>query len=420
MAENEKTRLALRGLEEDGGDLIKLAGMLAGWRDEVDLFDALRLHGDELFHSNLLAWLLNPVASHGLGDRFLRGFLTASGVPRAIRAVHRPSTMVQREKGLELDGEYGRLDVWMLNESANFVCAIENKVWASEGEGQLAWYRKVIHCRYPRHQVHFVFLTRLGAPPDDPEERDHWTTLSYTDIMRLVEETIAAAEETANGEVLAFLRQYAITLRRNIVSEVSNDVHELARLIYRKHKEAIDLIIKHQQRYEPNYVTEWFRMARDAIRGQPLWEEATCNHPYARFVSAEWEAYEELGLDEWPYSLLVFELHAAPGGLELYFSLAWGGDEQLRRRIFNEVKENPDVFDRAAAAYTDEFIRLHTVGMMLDERDREIWWDEVGTGETIAGRLEDFARSQFPAINGIIVDCLIAHRASKGMNKDNS
>ena len=419
-AENEKTRLSLRGLEEDGADLIRLAGMLAGWRDEVDLFDALGLHGDELFHSNLLAWLLNPVGSHGLGDRFLQGFLAASGVPRAMRAMHRPSTVVQREKSLECDGEYGRLDVWMINESANFVCAVENKVWATEGEGQLAWYRKVLARDYPNHRVHFVFLTRLGAPPDDPEEREHWTTLSYTDIMRLVEEAIAAAGDTANGDVLAFLRQYAITLRRNIVPEVSNDVHELARRIYRKHKEAIGLIIEHRERYEPNYVTEWFRMARDAIRGQPLWTEATCNRPYARFVSAEWEAYEDLALDDWPHSLLVFELHATPGGLELYFSLAWGGDEQLRRRIFKVVKANPDVFNCAEAVYTDDYIRLHTVGMMLDERDRDLWWDEAGTGETIAGRLEDFARSQFPAINEIIVDCLEAHRASMGMNKDKS
>ena len=40
------------------------------------------------------------------------------------------------------------------------------------------------------------------------------------------------------------LRQYAVTLRRNIVPEISNDAHALARKIYRKHKQAIDLIIE--------------------------------------------------------------------------------------------------------------------------------------------------------------------------------
>ena len=408
--------LALGRLEEDGADLDRLDGMLAQWRGEVDVFDALRLHGDEQFHSNLLAWLLDPRGNHGLGDLFLQGFLAESGAARAIRAADRPSTVVRREKSLELDGEYGRLDIWVLNETSDggFVCAIENKVWASDGEGQLAWYRKVLACDYPDQRVHRVFLTPWGVPPDDPQEREHWMTMSYTDVLGLVEETIAAAGDAANEDVLAFLRQYAITLRRNIVPEVSNDVHELARRIYRKHKRAIDLIIEHRERYEPNYVTEWFWMSRDAIAGQPLWSGATCNRPYARFIGADWESYEELVLDGWPNSLLLFELHATPSGLELYFSLAGSGDEQLRRMIFSAVKANPDVFDCEVPAYTDGFIRLHTVGMMLDEGDRELWWDEAVTGGTIAGRLEDFARSQFPAINKIIVDCLEDYRAKAG------
>ena len=276
--ENDRSRLALERLEEDGADLHRLDGMLARWQDEVDVFDALRLHGDEQFHSNLLAWLLDPRGSHGLGDHFLQRFLAASGAPRAIRAADRPSTTVRREKSLELDGEYGRLDIWMLNVGANFVCAVENKVWASEGEGQLAWYRRVLVLDHDGQCVHLVFLTPRGVPPDDPQEREHWVPMSYTDILRLVEETMAAAGDGANEDVLALLGQYAITLRRNIVPEVSNDVHELARRIYRKHKRAIDLIIEHRERYEPNYVTEGFRMIRDAIGRQPLWRDTTSNH----------------------------------------------------------------------------------------------------------------------------------------------
>ena len=225
--ENDRARLALERLEGDSGELGRLDGMLVEWQDEVDDFDALGLHGDEPFHSNLLAWLLDPKGSHGLGDHFLQGFLAACGASRAIRAADRPSTIVRREKSLELDGEYGRLDIWMLNVGANFVCAVENKVWASEGEGQLAWYRRALARDHHGHPVHLVFLTPQGVSPDDPEEREHWTTMSYTDILRLVEGTTAAAGDTANGDVLALLRQYAITLRRNIVPEVSNDVHEL-------------------------------------------------------------------------------------------------------------------------------------------------------------------------------------------------
>ena len=413
-AEDGKSRLALQRLEEDGADLVRLDEMLSEWRDEVDIFDVLGLDSSEEFHSTFLAWLLDPKGSHGLGDHFLQGFLAVSGAPRAIRAGDRPSTTIRREKHVALDGGRGRLDIRILNESARFLCAIENKIRAPESGNQLAWYRKVLEHDHPDCRVHRVFLTPRGVMPDDPEEREHWTAISYTDVLRLVEGAIAPEGNSANEDVVAFLRQYAITLRRNIVSEVSNDVHALARRIYRKHKQAIDLIIEHQERYEPNYVTEGVWMVREAIGKQPLWREARCDRPYARFVSADWTGYEELILDDWPYSLLLFELRVAGTGAELYFSMARGGDEAIRTKIFDRVKENLDTFNCNQPGYTDGFIRLHTVGDILEEADYESWWDEEKTRETVAKRLDNFCRNEFVGINEVIVRCLEDYRTDEG------
>ena len=413
-AEDGKSRLALQRLEEDGADLVRLDEMLSEWRDEVDIFDVLGLDSSEEFHSTFLAWLLDPKGSHGLGDHFLQGFLAVSGAPRAIRAGDRPSTTIRREKHVALDGGRGRLDIRILNESARFLCAIENKIRAPESGNQLAWYRKVLEHDHPDCRVHRVFLTPRGVMPDDPEEREHWTAISYTDVLRLVEGAIAPEGNSANEDVVAFLRQYAITLRRNLVSEVSNDVHALARRIYRKHKQAIDLIIEHQERYEPNYVTEGFWMVREAIGKQPLWREARCDRPYARFVSADWTGYEELILDDWPYSLLLFELRVSGTGAELYFSMARGGDEAIRTKIFDRVKENLDTFNCNQPGYTDGFIRLHTVGDILEEADYESWWDEEKTRETVAKRLDNFCRNEFVGINEVIVRCLEDYRTDEG------
>ena len=406
-AEGGNDLVALQILEEDGVDLIRLDGMLARRRAEVDVFDVLRLHGDEQFHSNLLAWLLNPGGSHGLGDRFLQGFLAASGVSGAIGAANRPSTTIRREKSLELDGGYGRLDIRIFNESAKFLCAIENKIWASESGDQLAWYRQALARDHSDYRIHRVFLTPRGVQPDDPAERAHWTTMSYTDVLRLVEGIIESIEGSGNEDVMAFLRQYAITLRRNIVPEVSNDVHELARRIYRMHKRAIDLIIEHRERYEPKYVTEGFRMIRDAIGRQPLWKDTTSNHPYVRFISAEWKKYEEeLRLESWPYALLLFEVQVTDRWATLTFFMAPGENEALRKKIFDRVRGHLEPVHSAQPTYTEDYVRLHTAGNILEESDYESWWDEESIRETIARRLDDFARGQFPEINRIIVECL--------------
>lgn len=44
-------------------------------RKEFNAFDVLRYADYEIRHSNVLAWLLQPGASHGLGDEFLKWFV---------------------------------------------------------------------------------------------------------------------------------------------------------------------------------------------------------------------------------------------------------------------------------------------------------------------------------------------------------
>ena len=402
--EDNRARSDLQRLDED---LVRLDEMLARSRDQVDLFHVLKLHSDEQFHSNLLAWLLDPKGTHGLGDHFLQDFLIASRAPRAISTVHRPHTTVLRENHIVLDDGRGRLDIRILNENAPFLCAIQNKVRASETGDQLSWYRSVLEHDYPDHGIHLVFLTPQGGLPNDPKERDHWTPMSYTKVLELVDTTLAAHGNAINDDVAAFLRQYAITLRRNIVPDISNDVHALARRIYRKHKPAIDLIIEHRDRYEPNYVNEGFRMIREAVSQQPLWVEGTINHPYARFVSVDWQEYaDQLSLDDWPYSIMQFNIHVTNRTAGLSLFLACSDDDALRQQIFNGVRDNPDIFNCSLTEYTDEFITLHTVGNILDETDYDNWWDEEAIRSGVASRLDEFARGGFPAINRILLECL--------------
>ena len=409
--EDQEAILTLQRLDADDLKLNRLGEMLNQREGEVDIFDALELDGSEEFHSNFLAWLLDPKGSHGLGGDFLQRFLTVSDARHAIRSADQPSTTIIREKHLALDGERGRLDIRILNESARFLCAVENKVWSGESGNQLAWYRSVLEAKYPDLRIHLVFLTRLGEAPENRGEHGHWQQMSYTAILQLVEQTIAAAKGTAIEDVLAFLRQYAATLRRNLVPEVSNDFHALARQIYRKHKRAIDLIIQNKKRYEPNYLTEGFGMVREAIAKQPLWKEARCDRPYARFVSAEWDQFGELRLSEWPFSLLVFEIRVTYQWAELWLGMAHGGEEMLRRQIFEKVKRHPEVFNCAESSYNSGFFRLHTVGNILDKTDYENWWDEDGIRDAISRRLNNFAQGSFHDINRIIVDCLEEYRS---------
>ena len=405
---NEEIHRAFLRLENDQVLLERLAQMVDRRRFDIDVFEALRLDGSEEFHSNFLAWLLDPRGSHRIGDFALREFLREFGYSRDVPAANLPSTTVSRERGVVIDVNWGRLDITIMNEKSNFVCVIENKVWSPEGRNQLADYRKALDECFPctDYKVRRVFLTPQGDGPGDIVERDHWTAMSYKKVLCVIERIIREKEESINEDVGATLRQYATTLRRNIVPDVSNDVHELARRIYRKHKQAIDLIIENRERYQPNYVVEGFRMVRKAIQEHCQWKEHTVNHPYARFVSADWKQYEELETDGWPHGLLHFEVQVTERWAGLFLLFSKSGDKTLKRMIYDRVAKIPDVFEEPVPSYSDDYIRLKISKDVLEEQDHSRRWDEEATQRLIAGKLDDFAKDQFPLINQVVLECL--------------
>ena len=406
-------RQGLHHLEDNSPDLDRLNGMLAAWRSEINIFDVLRLRDSEEFHSNFLAWLLDPHGSHGLGGRFLREFLGRSGAGyRLPNANNLRTTKVAREPHVERDGARGRLDIRILIPAAEFLCVIENKVWSDESEGQLAHYRQALADDYPGYRIHRVFLTPQGRPSAADTERDHWTPMSYTEVLALVEDSITTHRDTANQDVISFLHQYAITLRRNIVPDVSNDVHQLARRIYRKHQAAIDLIIENRDQYKPNYVTEGFQMVRAVVeeRGR-VWRRGTSNPPYFRFMSENWADYDCLKTTGWPHSVLLFNTHVRANSMVLTLVLNEEGDEALRRNIFTCVKSNPEVFDCAETEFKEGWITLHRGVEILTASDYENWWDEEAMRETISRRLDEFAETGFRSIDRIIVACLEEYEA---------
>ena len=83
--------------------------------DALDFIGRMRfgsgraLWASEEFHSKVLAWLLNPQESHGLGSRFLHNFPISAGISPVEESSHWSSTEVIREWSNEVDGRYGFL-----------------------------------------------------------------------------------------------------------------------------------------------------------------------------------------------------------------------------------------------------------------------------------------------------------------------
>ena len=144
----------------------------------------------------------------------------------------------------------GFLDILVVNEAQQVLCAIENKVFSPEHSEQLTRYRRALKDHYPTFARRHLFLTPEGTHPSSEEEKKHWIPIKYSMVFRVVQQMVENDQITTTDGVGAFLRQYATALRRNIMPETS--VSQLARSIYLEHREAIDLIAAN----EPDWMAE--------------------------------------------------------------------------------------------------------------------------------------------------------------------
>jgi len=144
---------------------------------EFSILGILRREHDELTHSRLLAWLLDPRGNHKQGSLFVSAFAAMIG----LDTVSLSRCRVCRERVCV----ESIIDIMVWRES-DFLIFIENKVWSPEGEEQLdREFRDLSQTGsalcVPEDRQLAVFLTPSGRMPISGEA-SNWTCVSYGEI----------------------------------------------------------------------------------------------------------------------------------------------------------------------------------------------------------------------------------------------
>jgi hypothetical protein len=124
-------------------------------RGPSDFFGVLRIPFDEVRHCRMLAWLLDPLATHGLGDRFLKSFLD-SLTPMTSSRESFGGDLGDVQIVSEEPREETRADIVVYG--STWAILIEAKVLAGEQGDQ----GRRLEERWASDQPHFIFLTRSG------------------------------------------------------------------------------------------------------------------------------------------------------------------------------------------------------------------------------------------------------------------
>lgn len=128
-------RKVLEAFVVNNPDLERLEALL----DRFNIFEAVGLVWQEVRHSTFLAFLLDPRASHGLGDAFAKRLLQ-----RAVMAspnVSHPVTPTELSLcdlgQMEVRREWRRIDIFLCDEREKLTVVIENKIGSGEHGDQL-------------------------------------------------------------------------------------------------------------------------------------------------------------------------------------------------------------------------------------------------------------------------------------------
>jgi hypothetical protein len=212
--------------------------------EQFNVFQVLKIEKTEIRHSNVLAWLLNPEESHGFGDIVLRRIF--SNILLEDRAHIKGFSAARVElmdfSDIEIRREWRNIDLLVVDRKNTLVISLENKVYSGVSPGQLLKYKKIVTEEFPSFVIIPVLLTLTDQESEDEEVESEYIPYSYLKLFAVLNNLFAQRQSQLAEPVSIFLRQYLDVLRR--ITMQDEKLVELCKIIYRRHREAIDLIVE--------------------------------------------------------------------------------------------------------------------------------------------------------------------------------
>src|SRR5688572_1146832 len=133
---------ALEQFVVENDDLLTLESLIG----RFNIFDALRIARAEIRHSNFLAFILDPIESHGQSQLFLKALLMdlLKAAPPSLRPLSPIDIDGTDLRGVVVRREWNNIDLLITCDQPSFVIAIENKIDSGEHSNQLFKYKEVV------------------------------------------------------------------------------------------------------------------------------------------------------------------------------------------------------------------------------------------------------------------------------------
>lgn len=231
-------------------------------------FDVLKISRAEIRHSNMLAWLFDPNETHGLGADFLSAINAYLAKYNYIPNDKWFKVLMMNYSDITVYREWKNIDILVVSEESKYVLCIENKVDTQDHGAQLDTYYEVIEKKYGEEYTKiYLYLSPAGLTPNK-DSHEAWGSIKYEAIVETLKDVVK--KHSREDETIKFINSYLEILERETMQD--NEIVRICQEIYKKHKDALDLIYENRPDRLLNvseYFKEWCRKHENEI----LWEE---------------------------------------------------------------------------------------------------------------------------------------------------
>jgi hypothetical protein len=376
-------------------ELDKLENLL----QEFNIFETLKITYVEIRHSNVIAWLLNPLENHGISNYFLKQFFKLIVSTNSKYFDQLPISIFDFEifkySNIDIRREWNNIDILVIiNEGdKKIVVAIENKIKTSEHSDQLARYREIIENEFSDAVIFCVYLTPENLIPSD----EAWIPFSYDTIADIINDILDYRRDSLSTNVASFLFQYNTILRRYVVGQ--SEVEKIAIQIYKEHKEALDIIFQ----YKPDIYLELSEFLQRGLNVHDNIIVDSAGKTVIRFTTKTIDPLIETIGEGWTKSkrIILFEFNLWEGRVNLNLYIGPGDNEyrESLRKMFLKKKDFFKLVDRKFgtkwhAVYQKIFLNKKD----FEEKDNEALKDKLSK------KLEEFFEKDLLLIQDYIIN----------------
>lgn len=326
-----------------------------------NVFETLGIINNEIRHSNVLAWLLNPNENHGLGDVFIKKF---------VQTLFHENTIIKSNLNLfdvslmnyydfNIRREWNNIDIIAISDENKIVLVIENKVWSKESNHQLKKYFDIVNAEFPGYNKVFVFLTPNG---DSPSDEENWIITKYNNIFDVLKKSMELKDGLLSQSVKLFIEQYLEVLRRHIMED--SELQKVCREIYYKHQKALDLIFE----YKPDIYSNISDYINKTLGQFSNVKKDSGTKTYIRFTTEDLDKIIVKSGSGWSSTnrILLYEIQNKNDKVAIKLIIG-PGDDATRYKIFDIATKNKSLFKGKLTNLTPQYTQIYSKELLSKE-----------------------------------------------------